>query len=267
MQVASLRPQARKSPLLTALGFSHGFFTRRGGVSPAPFDSLNFAVGVGDDRAHVRENLARAAAELGIAASQLFHTSQVHGVDVLLLDGSETPADVLLKSADITATRTLQIGCGVRTADCVPVLLGDTVSGAVAAVHSGWRGTVLGAAKRGVEALVALGAEPARLVGAIGPHIESCCFEAGNDVAEELRGASLCSDPIARTDATRGKSWPDLRRIVRAQLEEMGLKSGSIDDVAGCTVCDRDTFHSYRRDGARSGRMLSAIVGRGPRSG
>lgn len=267
MVAAPQRAQARKSPLLTALGFSHAFFTRRGGVSPAPFDSLNFAVRVGDDRAHVLENELRAAAELGVPVSHLFHASQVHGVDVLVLDGSEQRSDVLQRNADITATTVAQIACGVRTADCVPVLLADTVSGAVAAVHSGWRGTVLGAAKHGVEALRALGADPAHMVAAIGPHIESCCFEAGDDVAAELRGASSCANAIARSDPARGKSWPNLRGIVRAQLEDMGVARAAIDDVAGCTVCDRDTFHSFRRDGARSGRMLSAIVGRGPRSG
>jgi len=233
-------------------------------VSPAPWDSFNMATSVGDAEAHVRENLARAAASLGVDPARLYVVSQVHGTSVVVVDGSETPAEVGRRQGDLVLSRTARVACGVRSADCVPVLLGDLMSGAVVAVHSGWRGTASDAAGAGVAALAALGAEPRNIVAAIGPHIEACSFEVGEDVAAMLGRASTAGESAV----LRGGSRPciNLRQIVRAQLEAAGLRGDRIDDVGGCTVCDAYHFFSHRRDAARSGRLLSAIVARGKRA-
>jgi YfiH family protein len=256
---------ARLSDLLAREGFAAAFFTRRGGVSPPPWDSLSFAASVGDEPERVRENIARAARALGVLPSRLYFLSQVHGVAARVLDGSEDPADVVRSVGDITAAREPGVAAGVRTADCVPVLLADARSGAVAAVHSGWRGTVQRAAVEGLGVLRSIaGPEPA-IVAAIGPHIERCCFEVGADVAAELAACSSLGERAVHAGRASDKRQVDLRAIVRAQLEEAGLTPAAIDDVAGCTACDRENFHSFRRDGARSGRLLSAIVSRPPR--
>jgi YfiH family protein len=194
--------------------------------------------------------------------------SQVHGTDAHELAGDEDPGEVVRRVGDITLAHAAGVACGVRSADCVPILLAHPPSGAVAAIHSGWRGTVKDAAAAGVQALRArvAGDEPrgvfeAEILAAIGPHIEACCFEVGEDVAASLAACSpLGAAAVSHPGGDGAKPHVDLRRIVRSQLEAAGLRADRVDDVPGCTVCDRASFHSFRRDGARSGRMLSAIV-------
>jgi polyphenol oxidase len=258
-------PSAMFSALLHEAGFRHAFFTRIGGVSLPPWDSLSFAVGVGDTPEAVEENLSRAAKVLKIPKDKLYFLSQVHGSAYKILDGTEARHEVVRSVGDITLSRAEGVGCGIRTADCVPVLVGDRRSGAVAAIHSGWRGTAARVVVTGVDALREQIGAAGDLVAAIGPHIELCCFEVGDDVAAELSRAarpSACESLIQR--GLSGKARVDLRRLVRAQLEEIGLAPGAIDDVRACTVCDSARFHSFRRDRDRSGRMLSAIVSRAP---
>jgi YfiH family protein len=249
----------RTCAALAAAGFRHAFFTRRGGVSRPPWDTLSFAVSVGDDAEHVRENLRRAAAALQVASERLYWLSQVHGTAARALTGTEDRDEVARSTGDVTLSGSPGVACGVRSADCVPVLIADRRSGAVAAIHSGWRGTVAGAVPAGVAALRALVGDAGDLIAAVGPHIAACCFEVGEDVAAQL---CACSPAGARALVAAPGSKPriDLRAIIHAQLEAAGLVAGQIDDVAGCTVCEPETFHSYRRDGARSGRLLSAIV-------
>jgi YfiH family protein len=254
-------PPAVTSALLAGAGFRHAFFTRVGGVSLAPWDSLSFAASVGDDPEAVRENFRRAARVLGVDPARVYVLSQVHGTASRVLSGAEDRDEVVREVGDVTVSCAAGVACGVRSADCVPVLVADRASGAVAAIHSGWRGTVANAAHAGVLALRALAGGDGDLVAAIGPHIARCCFEVGDDVAAALAGASPLGDAaVLRQDGR--KPHVDLRRVVRAQLEAAGVAAGAIDDVTGCTVCERERFHSYRRDGARSGRMLSAIVAR-----
>jgi hypothetical protein len=249
-------PPFATADLLTAEGFRHAFFSRLGGVSGPPWDSLNVAASTGDSLESVRENIRRCALALGVPAARLYFLSQVHGIDVQVLDGTEDREEVVRLVGDITASRVPGVACGVRSADCVPILLGDLRSGAVVAVHSGWRGTVANAAAAGVAALRSLGEKP-EIVAAIGPHIERCCFEVGDDVAATLAGASALGESVV--DRSQKQPRIDLRRIVRAQLEAAGVATTRVEDVPGCTVCDARYF-SYRRDGARSGRLLSAIV-------
>jgi YfiH family protein len=246
-----------ESSLLARAGFSHAFFTRAGGVSQPPWDTLNFAAGTGDDPAAVRENFARAASLLGVSAARLYVVSQVHGVAAQVLAGDEDRDAVLRKIGDITLSLSPGVACGVRTADCVPILIADRTSGAVAAIHSGWKGTVANVAASGVRALRELVGSRGDLLAAIGPHIEACCFEVGADVAAEL---AACSPLGAAVVIAGDKQHVDLRRIVRAQLEAAGIDPAAIDDVRGCTVGDEERFHSYRRDGKIGGRLLSAIV-------
>src|SRR5262249_10164823 len=178
------------SALLAGAGFRHAFFTRAGGVSPPPWDTLNFAASVGDAPANVLENLRRAARTLGVSVARLYVLSQVHGTASRVLDGSEDRDEVVRSVGDIVLSRAAGVACGVRTADCVPVLLADRITGTVAAVHSGWRGTVAGAAITGVAALRQLGGGQGDLVAAVGPHIAACCFEVGDDVAASLAAGS-----------------------------------------------------------------------------
>jgi len=274
------------SSLLADHGFSHRFFTRRGGVSKPPYATLSFSTGVGDCPQAVLANLKLAAEALGVDHQRVYYLDQMHGIDWCLLSGDEDRDEVLTREGDITVTTSRDVACGVRTADCVPVLLADPLTGAVAAAHAGWRGTVAGVvptavrvllqvAQGGQSEVVATTGRPTaapsitdssvtamagRLLAAVGPHIEQCCFEVGADVAETIAACSSLGDTVV--DRSRVKPHIDLRQVVAQQLASVGVQR--VDQVAGCTVCDRERFHSYRRDGKRSGRMMAAIVGRGP---
>lgn len=251
-----------ESPLLKAAGFRHAFFTRRGGVSEGPFESLSFSESVGDDPAAVRENRLRAARVLGVEENAVLYLSQVHGNAVVEVDGSSNAKELLRIEGDALVSRAPTVACGVRSADCVPVLLADPTSGAVAAAHAGWRGTVRGVVESAVKRLrEASGSGEARLIAAIGPHISLAAFEVSEEVAAELVAAS--PDPGVVSRSFGHKPHVDLRRVVRAKLRLLGLDDEAIDDVLGCTVGEPERFFSFRRDGARSGRHLSAIVARG----
>lgn len=248
------------SPLLQSRGFQHAFFTRRGGVSQGLYESLNFSVSVGDLPAAVEENCRRAADALGVVPSRLYYLSQVHGTTVCEVRGDEPAEHVLQWEGDALVSSSPGVACGVRSADCIPILIADLTTGRVAAVHAGWRGVAANIVR---QALAALGGSPQDWIAAIGPHISKAAFEVGDDVARQLAAASTTANPVDwRGD---GKPHVDLRAIVRAQLCAEGTRAEHIDDVAGCSYLEPERFFSFRRDGQRSGRHLSAICPRPPR--
>jgi hypothetical protein len=174
---------------------------------------------------------------------------QVHGALV-----AQAPW-VGLPEADASVTSGPGPVLGIKTADCLPVLLVDPVRRAVAAAHAGWRGTVAGVARSAVRALVADGSRPADLRAALGPGIGPCCYEVGDEVkaafGEEGR-------PFFRP-GPRGRDHLDVRAANRQQLVGSGLAPERIDSVDHCTFCLGSLYHSYRRDGPRSGRMISFV--------
>jgi YfiH family protein len=252
-------PEFLESSLLARAGFRHGFFTRRGGHSRQPFDSLHFGA-FGHDAATLAANVQSAAEALGVDPSRLYVVNQVHGRAVTVVEANEDRSEVLAREADVVVTLAPGSACGVKIADCVPVLVADSETGAVAAIHSGWQGTVADVVGAAIAALRRTIGGQGTLLAAIGPHIEACCFEVGDDVAAKLRA---CSPEASVIVSDRGpRPHVDLRRVVRSQLVASGLSDGAIDDVRGCTKCDATRFFSYRRDKEKSGRLLSAIVAR-----
>jgi YfiH family protein len=254
------------SETLKKARFAHGFSTREGGVSVAPYDSLDFAIL--RDPVALRENQRRLAAAVGFDPERLYQAKQVHGASLLVAEGD--PRAMLEHEADaLVAEPGSGAAVGVRVADCVPVLLADPATGRVAAVHAGWRGVVAGVIGATVARLVSGARETSDargFVAAIGPCIGPCCFEVGADVGETIV-RSTTSDVVARRDDARGKVFVDLRAGVRAQLRALGLADDAIDDVpdrsrAGCTRCDVKRFYSYRRDGDVSGRLIGVIAAR-----
>ena len=256
------------SALLQREGFRHAFATRIGGVSPAPFDTLDF--GVQDDGANVIENVRRLGAAVGFDPAALFQASQVHGARVLVAGGDrramrkeEADALVAFASPPSSDPTGAPLTVGVRVADCTPVLVADRETGAVAAIHAGWRGVVAHVVAAGVNAMRARRASASsRLVAAIGPSIGACCFEVGDDVAASIAGACGDASVIVRGGHESQKPHVDMRRAVRAQLRALGLDDAHVEDVPGCTKCDAARFFSYRRDGVRSGRHIAVIAAR-----
>jgi YfiH family protein len=227
-------------------------------VSEGPYASLNFSFAVGDVPERVEANFRRAAEFLGVEREHLYFLSQVHGSGVVELSSVDTHSEVLHREGDAVTSRDARIACAVRTADCVPVLVADRRSGAVAAAHAGWRGTVRGVVRATLEKLPGGLSGSADYLCAIGPHISLEAFEVSEDVALELQQAAP-GEPVVRRDLGE-KPHVDLRRIVRHQLTEAGVPDTGIEDVFGCTLLDPDNFFSYRRDGKVGGRHLSAIV-------
>jgi len=249
-------PVVLRSQLLGERRVRHGFSTRIGGVSEGPFATLNVAVGPGDSPEHVAENLARFAAAIGVDAERLYQTSQVHGADVRTIEPGEDRLAVVREHADALIAHDPSTAIGVRTADCVPILLHEKQTNVVAAVHAGWRGVVGGVVQSALAHLAIRARGSRGIAAAIGPCIGPCCFEVGEEVASALSDAAPGDDRVVLRD--RSKPHVDLRRAVRLQLQALGVEE--IEDVPGCTRCDAEKFYSHRRDGARSGRLIAAIA-------
>src|SRR5689334_5190814 len=178
-----------ESPLLVRAGFRHAFFTRRGGRSPVPYASLHFGA-TGQSAEDLAANVAAAASALGVATSGLYSATQVHGKDTVVVRAGDDRREVLARKADAVASAAPAVACGVKIADCVPVLIGDRATGAVAAIHSGWQGTEVNVVAAAIAAVRGFLGAPGDLVAAIGPHIETGCFEVGPDVAERLQSCA-----------------------------------------------------------------------------
>jgi YfiH family protein len=187
----------------------------------------------------------------------VYFLHQVHGTRAHLLGGDEPRDGINTTDGDALISGDPNVACGVRTADCVPVLLADPTTGLVGAAHAGWRGAAAGVVAKTIEAMRHAGARGS-LLAAIGPHISVRAFEVSEEVARELAAAS--PDPAVIEWGYGPKPHVDLRRLLHAQLGELGVSS--VDDVLGCTVNEPERFFSYRRDGQQSGRHLSAIVPR-----
>jgi len=180
-------------PAFDGLGVDAVVTTRRGGVSSGPYDSLNLALHVGDHPGSVMENRRRAAGALGARADQLVFCEQVHGrlattVTARHLGRGAGGADAI-PGADALVTATPEPVLVALVADCVPMVLHDPGARVLATVHAGWRGTVAHVAASALDAMVALGADPSRVVVGIGPCVSRHSYEVGRDVAEAVRTA------------------------------------------------------------------------------
>lgn len=193
----------------------------------------------------------------GAADSPLLTLRQVHSSRVCVV--REPPGAWDPPEGDALAAAFPGAALGVRTADCFPVLVADPVAGAVAAVHSGWRGTLAGVLAETFRALVReFGSRPGDLHVAVGPGIRACCFEVGPEVAAAF--AAGCPGAARPAPGRPGKLLLDLPRVLDAQMEEAGVARARRYDSGLCTVCRPREFFSYRREGAAAGRMMSVIA-------
>ena len=228
-----------------------------GALAPAPFREeplgLRLTVGraeflftkasAGDFAAAAEADFESVELASGIALADWAQAEQVHGTNVTVIDGDQQP-EPYSTPADGQATSLSGILCAVRTADCLPVLLGD--GNAVGAVHAGWRGLVAGVLDSGVAALHRLAAD--ELVAVIGPGARGCCYEVSGEMLD-----TFAEYPAALTNANN----LDLAVVASAQLEAAGV--GTIYDCGICTICSSsDDFFSFRRDRGETGRMLGA---------
>lgn len=239
-----------RSAHLSEHGFVHGFSTRQGGASAAPFDSLNLGGGIGDSPQAVARNHRLFAEDVGY--EELFELSQVHSATVREVRRGEDPKVVRAEEGDALIARDAGVAVGVRTADCVPLLLAHPAAGVVAAVHAGWRGVEANIA---TEAVRVMGVPAGELIAVAGPHIRLASFEVGEDVAQRLEAASSARNVVSRAHE---RPHVDLFRILEAQLADISVR---LEDFGADTFADAARFFSYRRDG-KTGRHLSVIVAR-----
>lgn len=241
-------------------GFANGFSTRLGGVSDFPENSLNLA-GFDEDTA---ENIAENRRRFLNAFDREFELStvwQVHGNDVKTVSDRDSAARTEEKfDALVSDLRGILIG--VKTADCVPILIADPVSKSFAAVHAGWRGTVESIVDRAVKKLVEnYSAEPENMIAAIGPAATCRNYEIGKDVIEAFEQKFSTSGKLLK--ATRpGHALIDLHLANRDQLTAFGIPSEHISTAPLCTMERTDLFFSYRKEKSKygkTGRLLSVI--------
>ncbi|MEU3745171.1 MULTISPECIES: peptidoglycan editing factor PgeF [Streptomyces] len=232
-----------------ANGAHFAFTDRWGGVSAVPYEELNLGGAVGDDPESVRTNRALAAGALGLDPARVVWMNQVHGADVAEVEGPWTGESVPAVDGLVTAARGLALA--VLTADCVPVLLADPVAGVVSAAHAGRPGMVAGIVPAAVEAMIGLGADPARIVARTGPAVCGRCYE----VPEAMRAEVADIEPAAWAETSWGTPAVDVTAGVHAQLERLGVTDRKASDV--CTRESGDHY-SYRRD--RSTGRLAGYV-------
>ena len=253
----ALRPAWAAPPNVRAM-----MSTRQGGVSAAPFDSLNLRPSAlpgaeQDLPAAVHENQRRFAATLGARPVWL---NQVHGAQVLRLVAG--PAADLLPTADASICTEPGIACCVLVADCLPVLLCTANGVGVGAAHAGWRGLAAGVLDNSVAALCqATGVAPDQVLAWLGPCIGPAAFEVGADVLAAFGADPARPDPglfVPRQRADGSPGWlANLPALARRRLSALGVVQISGD--AGCTVADASRFFSFRRD-RLTGRLAAAIA-------
>lgn len=249
-----------KCRALTDAGFENGFSTRLGGVSPFPEGDLNLAGFSEDTDENIHENRRRFLKAFA-GERTLATVWQIHGSDIKVVKGLDETAESDEKF-DAVASDLPELLAGVKTADCVPVLIGDTRTRAYAAVHAGWRGTVASITAKAVGVLQnEYGTNPKDIVAAIGPAACGRNYEIGEDVIEQF------SDNFADwekyfTPTRPGHALVDLHKANRDQLITAGVADANIFTAPFCTMERVDIFFSYRKEKqlrGKTGRLLSVI--------
>lgn len=242
----------------------------------APYEGFNITSYTGDDINHVTACREALCQRLGITSDRLFLPRQVHGTRIVEVTPATQPSD--LEGVDALITTLADVCIGISTADCVPLLLHDTRTGAIAAAHAGWRGTVARIGCLTLEAMHdAFGTRPEDTVCAIGPSIGPDAFEVGDEVYETFAAAAFPMERIAHRQATKREDdslasarnkensplskWHiDLWQANAWQLERAGVPSENIHIAAICSYQLYDRFFSARRLGINSGRTYSGIM-------
>jgi len=255
---------------LEAVGFANGFSTRGGGTSPMPENALNLAGFNEDSAENILENRRRFLKlfprELGQWA--LAGCWQVHGADARIINNlaEAKPAEDARGDTiycDVIVSNVPGVLAGVKTADCVPILIGDPRTGAYAAVHAGWRGTLAGAATKALQRMdTEYKTQPQDVLIAIGPAAGACCYEVGADVIDLFKDSFPNQDLFSET--RRDHACIDLLKANLNQSISAGVAPDNIYVAPLCTMCRNDLFFSYRREKNVQGKVgrLMSVIGR-----
>lgn len=248
------------------LSVAHGCSTRIGGVSLAPWDSLNAGFTVPDEPEAVWENRRRFGACLGVECLPSL-LSMTHGKEVARVDRRPDPpqehsrAPRAIYSADACVTDRAGVPLTLTVADCVPVFFHDPVGRCIGLAHAGWRGTVAGIVRETVQAMEReYGSRPENVLVGIGPSIGPSAFEVGAEVCEEFRAAFPENPELITPLPAEGKSLIDLWRANTLMAVSAGVPESQVVVSGWCTVSHPELFFSHRRDQGRTGRLLAGII-------
>ncbi len=223
--------------------------TRHGGVSSAPYHSLNLGGSTQDNPEHVLENNHRFFAALGIPFSHVAKSHQVHEAEIL-----HVTKPGRFEGYDALITDQPNIQLAVTIADCTPILLLDPITNAVAAIHAGWRGTVQQIVTKTVLKMQdTFGTLPNHIVAYVGTCIDECSFEVNADVADHF------GTKHKRWDAEKHKFFINLKKANQDQLLALGIPVEQIQISSYSTVLNNDDYFSYRQEKGLTGRMLATI--------
>ena len=251
------RPPFVTSAALAGADAAHGFFSRLGGVSTGPFESLNTGPGSSDAPEAVAENRARCARAIGADPRHLTTLHQIHSATVVT-----APFNGARPEADGVVSNRPGLALGVLTADCMPFLFIDPQSRVIAAAHAGWRGALCGVLGATVDAMCALGARPDQIIAGVGPCLRQPNFEVGIDLLSAFTDKHPQSEEFFKPGVNSEKRQFDLVGFGIWRLAQVGVTR--TDDAAICTLADNERYFSYRaarRSGhADYGRNLSLIM-------
>jgi len=238
---------------------THAIFTRRGGLSPEPWASLNVGASalVPDDHARVRNNRILAFDALGRDPDSMFDVWQIHSADVICAE-KPRPRDRAHSQADAILTDRPDVTLFMRFADCVPILLHDPTRQVVGIVHAGWLGTVRRAVTITVEAMVErYRSRPEDIRAGIGPSIAAHHYRVGAEVAGQVR--EVFGDEAGRLLPTQGAAVQfDLWRANQLLLEQAGVREIQVSGI--CTACHLEDWYSHRAEKGKTGRFGALIA-------
>ncbi len=240
------------NPELDRLGWAiHGFLTRQGGTSPSPFHSLNVGLNSTDQKENILKNLGLITHTFEFKEKRLLLLNQMQKDGILSIRPSDESVSSFLPY-DAMITNLSNLILGIKTADCLPILIVDVKKRVISAIHSGRQGTALEITRKVLRKMKEeWGSTLENLLITLGPSIGPCCYEIDEKVfRKEWEPFSIPTKP---------KRWKvDLAMINISQMKEEGVQEKQIWRVDVCTCCHSDLFFSYRKEG-RTGRQLSFI--------
>ena len=246
----------------SALEDIEAFTTLRGDArTDDNYSEFNICNYTGDSHEHIVACRRLLCSRLGIDDTQLIMPRQTHSVNVATITATSRH-DACLDDVDALVTNLPDVVIGINTADCVPLVFADPTAGVIGAAHAGWKGTKNGIVAHTLQAMCRLGAEPSRIMIAIGAAICQECFEVGDEVVEQFAEAGFDLNAIVKRNTVTGKAHIDLPEANRIIALQSGVPDANINLSGRCTRCQPMRYFSARRIGIRSGRIFTAIIRR-----
>lgn len=236
---------------------SQAVFTRRGGVSPAPFHSLNLGGSVGDDIANVAENRRQIFRAMQRDPASIHDLCLVHGADIIYANAPQALTETPIR-ADIIFTNNPEVTLFMRFGDCVPILFCDPTKNVIGVAHAGWQGTVRGVVNAAVAGMITrYGSDPKNIIAGIGPSICVNHYEVGADVISQFQ-EKFPQDVQRMVQTKNGKTHLDLWASNAIQLQNAGVEKIQVSGV--CTACNVNDWFSHRAEKGKTGRFAALLA-------